>query len=256
MPLRGEGMRKLPNIELTREEFKETYNRLDRRYHGSEACIAFNIRPGVCRKVFLNTFQIERKIPKLYWLYENEEKLDNDVKILSTVRYKNKFFSYDMTYDEDDALFNRARLSKEKTIEYLQLSREKLERIHSLGAVYGDVKADNILINRRTGNLSFCDLDNIQIGNRYPIDTLSDYLEFFSNDEGFVRENADYYMHSLMTLSMLDGEHCEYYEILQMLDLGRSFNFLEPSANPTLQKMNDALFDYKGDYLIDYVKKR
>ncbi len=254
---RGErGMKRLPNRELTEEEYNETYNRLSRRYCGSEGSVILNFRPGVARKVFLNTYQIERKLPKLVWLYQNEEKLDNDVKILSTVSYQDKFFSYDMTYDQDVISFSSRFIAREKLLYYLRLSKDKLDKFHKLDAVYGDVKADNILINPKTGVLSFCDLDNIQIEDKYPADTLSDYLELFADEDGFVKENADSYMHSLMTLSVLDSACLEYYQILQMIEDGHHFSFLEQSAQPTLEKINDAIFDYKGDYLVDYVKKK
>ena len=247
-------MKLLPNREISEDEYQETYSRLDRKFCGSEASVILNFRPGIARKVFLNTFQVEKKIPKLAFLYQNEEKLDNNVKIISTVSYKGKFFSYDMAYDSNDVPFNSRFLCNK--IPYLSLSRKKLDHFYELSIVYGDVKADNILVNQKTGILSFCDMDNIQIGEQYPIDMVSDYLESFVDENGFVEKSADYYMHSLMTLSVLESNAFEYYEILQMIEDGYKFPYLEKSAQGTLEKMNDAIFYYSGDYLVDYVKKK
>jgi len=238
MPLRGEGeLRVLPNIELTRTEKDQLEERRQTSYCGSEGYVIPNFRPGVCRKVFLDSFQIDKKFPKLAWLFQNEERLSNGVKILSTVSYQKELVPYDMTYDPDDIPLLDVPLNVKEKILPLQVSRDKLDYFHTLGIIYGDVKANNILINRKTGNLSFCDLDNVQIEDRYPIDSLSDYLLLFSDEDGFLDSKADIYMHNLMTLSELDGESLEYDQILEMLELGGAFDFLESSANVSLRRM-------------------
>lgn len=252
-------MRELPIREVSKTEYEETNRRIKRENCGSEAGIIFNFRPNVARKRFLNTFQLEKKLPKLEWLYQNEKELENDVKILEALTYRGKFFSYDMTYDENDISLFCAPLSIEEKLPYFHMTRKKLDNLHQLNIVFGDVKADNILVNLKTGSCSLCDLDNIQIGDKYPMDTVSDYLEFFTDENGFVGEDADIYMHNLMILTefALDGKSRnkkEYWRIQEMLADHYQFDFLKASAAPTLEKMNDAFLDYKGDYLIDYVK--
>ena len=166
-----------------------------------------------------------------------------------------------MTYDDNDISLFCSPLSIEEKTPYFDIVRKKLDDLHALNAVFGDVKADNILVNLKTKTCSLCDLDNIQIGDKYPMDTVSDYLEFFADENGFVGEDADIYMHNLMVLTefAFDGESRnkkEYWRILEMLDNHHQFDFLKESAAPTLEKMNDAFLDYKGDYLIDYIKRR
>lgn len=251
----------LPNKELTDKEYQILMKASEcSTLGGGEGKIVLGLIPHIAFKVFHQEYAslsrvMNNKYQKLKWLY-NKDTLDNELKILGTLTYYKRFITYAMTHDKNNITLLDAPISKKEKVPYLKQSKAQLEHFHKRDVVYGDVKANNILVNLKTGTSSFCDLDNIQIEDKYPIDILSDDFSAFADEDGFVKETADYYMHSLMTLSELDGKKEEYYQLFEPLSKGYKFDFLEDSAQSTLEKIWIADDDYKGDYLIDYVKTK
>lgn len=176
----------------------------------------------------------------------------NDVKILSSLSYEGRLVGYDMTYDENAVDLLTVELPILEKVFYWIMAQQKLEYFHELGIVFGDVKSNNILINPKKKSLSFCDLDNIQMGN-YPMDCCSDYLISFADDDGFVPEEVDRYMYNLMLLSELEQTSKGYDEVLGLLELGYQFPYLKETAQPILREMRKASYSFKGDYLTKHL---
>lgn len=260
MPLGSEGMKRIPIVNVSTTEYRNLMGLCEKsKLRGREGSILLGLAPQVAIKVFhlfseyTNPTILKNKSNKLDFIY-NIPNFDNEIKPLALLCYQQKLFSYAMTTDQNMISLLSAVLTKEQREFYLRSSKEQSEYFHKLGLVCGDVKANNILINQETKKTSFCDLDNIQVKDKYPVDILPYYIEMFSDADGFMEPKVDYYTHNLMTLSELDGNHQEYDEILAKLDSSYPFDFLEENASLTLHEMRKAIYDYKGDYLIDYVK--
>ena len=253
-------MKRIPIVEVSKTEYRSLMGLCEKsKLRGEEGSILLGLAPKVAIKVFhllseyTSSVILENKSRKLDFIY-NIPDFDNEVRPLALLCYQKKLFSYAMTTDPNMTTLLSASLSKDQRSFYLRSSKDQLKYFHKLGLVYGDVKANNILINQETKKASFCDLDNIQVKDKYPADILPYYIEMFSNIDGLMEPSVDYYTHSLMTLSELDGEHQEYDEILTKLNSSYPFDFLEENAFTTLREIRQAIYEYKGDYLIDYVK--
>lgn len=260
MPLGSEGMKRIPIVNVSTAEYRNLIKLCETsKLKGGEGSILLGLAPQVAIKVFhlFNDYTtptvLKNKSNKLNFIY-NITNFDNEIKPLALLCYQQKLFSYAMTTDQNIISLLSASFTKEQTAFYLRNSKEQLDYFHKLGLVCGDITANNILINQETKKASFCDLDNIQVKGKYPADILPYYIEMFSDIDGFIEPSVDYYTHSLMTLSELDGKHQGYDEILTKLNNGYPFDFLEANATTTLHEMRKAIDDYKGDYLIDYVK--
>ncbi len=61
-------------------------------------------------------------------------------------------------------------------LHFLNKSKEALQYFAQNDIIYGDVNNRNLLINPITGEVKFCDIDNIRLG-QFPIDILDWELE-------------------------------------------------------------------------------
>ena len=61
-------------------------------------------------------------------------------------------------------------------ISILTQSGKMLRGLAQLDITYGDISLRNILVNARTGDVTFCDVDNMRVG-VYPIDVM--YIELY-----------------------------------------------------------------------------
>ena len=109
-----------------------------------------------------------------------------------------------------------------------------------------DVASRNILINHQTGEVKFCDVDNICIGN-LPIDIMSKTLKEYQKVRG-IDENTDAYMHSIMTLHSFDLD--EDYSSPEEFSY-----YFEEDGKEILQSIRDKK-SYNGEYIVQYVKKK
>ena len=260
-------MERLPNINLDRRSINMMF--MSRIAEGGEAIICRGFKPNSLIKIFVrpeynkysDSFGVplyqdliimpENKLPKLEKIYQ--QGLEHSVLPLSTITMNKRLIGYEMTYDPDDKQLMGKTLSREELVHYLQQSKEILEYYREHDITYGDVNACNLLINRKTGQAKFCDIDNIRIG-EYPIDIMGRDLNIYTILRG-LDDQADAYMHNVMTLSQLQkgGFGFCFEPVSRLVQKDFSEEFTEEA-----QKVLDSMIEPKnftGEYIVQYIKK-
>lgn len=241
-------MKNIPNIKVSDDELKLLTTK--RVYSsGGEAYICLSPDKKTLYKIF-------RKGAKVVPMKENKQKkimrlhdisLEHTVQILSTISYDGELVGYETSYDEEDRRFYPPLFSRSQLIEKLKDAQSILEYFNAQDITYGDVNFRNILYNRRTGKLKFCDLDNMRVG-EYPIDLFILPLKNYKDMRG-IDDSTDAYMHSLLTLQAFD--------LPLFFSRPEEFNkefepFAVEKIIPTLIEPSE----YQGEYIVKYVKKR
>lgn len=240
-------MKKIPNINLTRNEYYQLM-RTQRISEGSEGRICRSEKSDTVYKIFMHNGILipmsENKEKKIQQLYElSLPYLTNPI---STISMDGQLIGYEMLYDKEDREFLPFRIKREALLHFLRETKRQLEFFSQHEIIYGDVAPRNILVNYRTGQVKFCDVDNISINN-LPIDIMSRALREYHAIRG-IDKKTDAYMHSIMTLNSfdLDEDYCSPEEF--------SYYF-EDEGKETLQSIRDKK-SYNGEYIIQYVKKK
>lgn len=250
-------MTRMPNISLTEQD---VHNLIDhnRFNYGGEAIICRNENPNTLYKIFVypstDTPKEMSKNKEIKVSLLHQLKLPNSTIPLSTISMDGRLVGYEMANAIGYHPLYIPYLTREATIEALKQSKKTLEYFASKDITYGDIKNDNLLINPTTGDIIFCDMDNVRIGTR-PIDLTSYELEWFGLCYGRIDEKADAFMHNLLTLEMLNYRNITRFQyLLDLLRSGEEPLGYEEVAKKTLQSMlNPKNFD--GEYIIQYVKK-
>lgn len=236
----------MPNIKLTEQELEQIIRR-KRLDYGSEASIYETNNPHTLYKIFQNLGEKnevnrnkEKKLKRLYKL-----NLEHCVQPVNTLSMNGELIGYEMTYDQDDLRFIPRLLKQDELIYYLEQTKKILEYFATHDITYGDVASRNILINRKTGQVKFCDMDNIRLGSS-PIDLKSFYLDKFAAVRK-IDASADAYMHSIMTLDSLEIGLAHYNPLYS--------EFFEPESEETLNGLHEPE-NFNGEYLIQYIKKK
>ena len=261
-------MKRLPNINLDRKSVNKMF--MSQIASGGEAVICRSFQPTSLFKIFVkpkyykycDSFGVplyqdlitmpENKLPKLEEIYQNE--LEHSVIPLSTVTMNGRLIGYEMTYDPDDKQLMGKTLPREELIHFLKQSKEILEYYKQHDITYGDVNANNLLINRKTGQAKFCDIDNIRIG-QYPIDVMGRDLRIYTILRG-LDDQADAYMHNIMTLSQLEKDcfgFC-FEPVCRLVQKDFSSELTEESK-PILESMIEP-GNFNGEYIVQYVKNK
>ena len=214
---------------------------------GAEAAICRTNNPHTVYKIFRKLSQpipmCDNKIEKIKKLYQMS--LDNATRPIRTLSCNGELIGYEMTYDSNDTRFSPYYLSKEEIIHYLEETKRILEYFASKDIIFGDVADRNILINNQFGNITFCDMDNIRLG-QHPIDLIALDLRNYEERRG-IDEYVDHYMHSLFTLHTFDlDEYCD--------DLSFVTDIFEDSIEPIISTLREPE-EYQDEYIIDYIKK-
>lgn len=246
-------MRLMPNISLNEKEVENLTTRRVFNY-GGEAVICQSENPHTLYKLFTAphsrevipmTENKEAKITMLHLL-----KLKNSTYPLSTISMNGKLIGYEMTKAIDYLPIFLPDLSREEIIHMLREAKNTLEYFASKDITYGDIKNDNLLVNPTTGEIMFCDMDNIRLGTR-EIDIASYELEWFLQCYGKTDEKADAYMHNLLTLEMLNYPNIARYQyIIELMRCGEiptGYNLL---AHDTLKSMLCPQ-NFDGEYIIE-----
>ena len=215
---------------------------------GGEAVVCRTKNPNTLYKIFTKAScpipmckNKEEKITKLYQM-----SLEHSTQPLRTLSCNGELIGYEMTYDPTDERFSPYYLSEEEMIHFLEESRRILETFAKKDITYGDVADRNVLVNRKTGQVKFCDMDNIRLGQN-PIDLICPKLRDYEEKRG-IDNQTDAYMHSLFTLHAFDlDEYCD--EISFITDV---FDSPIEMIVPTLKEPEQ----YKGEYIIEYIKKK
>lgn len=192
------------------------------------------------------------KEAKLQAIY-NMPYLQYSVLPLSIIKSDGKFVGYEMTYDRKDISLSSAVLSASGKIKALQRIKFILEYYTGRGIVYGDVRSDNILINRLTSGIKFCDIDNIGLG-KLEIDVLPDIANRFISERGHVDQSLSMYMYNLLALEQIAYPGEEYETILSYLKNGKlPANFKDETKRVIEDMLEPKRF--QGESILQYVKK-
>ena len=247
-------MKRIPNINITQREYENFQKNFCQR--GGEGIICHKDDTSLY-KLFIDpkgnaSPMPENKQVKILSLYQ--KKLLYSVKPLSTISYQGEIVGYQMTYNPHDCpLENIALLDRKTLIKILKKSKNILEYFASKDITYGDVTADNILVNIKTGEITFCDIDNMRVGT-HKIDTIGSVLARYYEKNGIIDAKADAYMHNLLTIKKLS---CPYqYESEIIKDLRREIypKKFKQHAQQVFQSMTKPE-KFNGEYVIKYVKR-
>lgn len=260
-------MRNLPNINIDPRSLNRLF--MMQLASGGEAIITRSFQPNTLFKIFADynvqrcsdsfgvPFRTDRiemsdnKLEKIKKLHEMD--LEHIVKPVSTLSMNGRLIGYEMTYDEENKSIVNAKLSMEETIKALKESRKVLEYFQGKDITYGDVNSGNILVNQNTGQISFCDIDNMRIGT-LPIDVKGKNATIYGILGG-KEEYLDAYMHNIMTLYEFSNKDFAFLfsPVSEIVQKDHS-KFLSEGAKETLKSMEEPK-TFNGDYIIQYVKK-
>ncbi|MDD5887886.1 MAG: hypothetical protein PUC82_00095 [bacterium] len=252
-------MKRLPNISFTPEELQNIVKTGLFNKEGGEAIVTFSLNPHALYKIFIdtNTGEIiempENKLKKLSQLFKLQ--LQNSVKPLSTITMDKKLVGYEMTYDEANLPIGLVKFTRKEMIEVLKSTKNILEYFSAQDITYGDIKNNNILINQKTGQITFCDMDNVRIAT-YPIDLMGKDLKKYTDIHQAVDRTTDAYMHNLLTLKSLGfpNPYATSAGIIMSLEKEEYPTGFKEKAKPILKSMLTPE-TFTGEYIIQYIKR-
>lgn len=236
----------IPNKEITQNQFHNlvTYQKLT---SGGEATICETDNPYSLYKIFSFVDKPkpmnENKVKKISQLYEM--KVEHSIQPLSTISLNDIIIGYEMTTDFGLEKSQLQFLPPEEQKYFLTKTKEILEYFSSLGIIYGDIEPRNILFNRETGEIRFCDMDNISL-NGLPMDLTPSNVDVYTTYRP-IDQGLHPYMHNIMTLKTLglDSYWATKRELKQY--------FKRPAIKTVTSMKNPA--DFNNEYIIQYIKK-
>ncbi len=248
-------MKKLPNIKLTAKQFLSLYDAPSFDYGGESNIYQIPELFGedTLAKIWtcdIPPYVIDNKFQKIKLLYQNEQlEQINDVKILASISYGKNIVGYTMTRSYFRSL-DFICTSREDQLRILIQIKEKLKQFETLGILYGDVSAGNILVGSQ--DVCFCDLDNVAYQG-YDMDYYSASLQQFIDCYGKINFDIVSYAFNYLVLRQL----CSLDTNEKVTDYLKTEQIPEEIEAESYQKikkqMNNAC-SYEGLYLTDYIK--
>lgn len=236
----------IPNKEISRSQFYELVD-YQKLFAGGEATICEGDTPFSVYKLFYHcstpVAMPQNKVKKITRLYD--EQVDYSVHPLCTVSLDDVIVGYEMTSDIDLTKAQIEFLPDEEKKYFLTKTKEILEYFASLGIIYGDVEPRNILFDRNTGRIEFCDMDNIAWDD-LPMDLLPNHVVDY-NASRPIDQNIHPYMHNIMTLKSFGID--QYWATKKELRQ----HFKRP-ARKTIKSMKDPA-NFNNEYIVQYLKK-
>lgn len=236
----------IPNKAITRSEFYELVD-YQKLFSGGEATICESDTPYSVYKLFYHcstpVAMPENKVKKIQMLYDMQPL--HSVTPLCTISLDDVIVGYEMTSDVDLNKAQIAFLPFEEKKYFLEKTKEILEYFASLGIIYGDVEPRNILFNKQTGQILFCDMDNIAIGD-LPMDLLPSHVQEY-NASRPIDQNLHPYMHNIMTLKSFGID--TYWATRK--DLRQHFR---RPAFKIVKSMKEPK-NFSNEYIVEYLKK-
>lgn len=252
----------LPDITLSKDELMYLKDNLNQYHSGCEGIIIKGEDPRVVRKIFLYDIdeaytkprekveQMRQNKLKKIQILGNMHQLKNDLKVTRTISHEGIFMGYEMVSSFPQFPLDTNPLYVENLIPYLKRLRDILEDYHKHGIVFGDVKANNVLQNQEFDIVSFCDVDNIQVGN-LPIDLPNFCIQRFQQEDGLIPEAVDHYMFNLLTLSELFYGSKFYRDVEEKIKRGDFPTGLTKESYKILTKMAECKNTCPTGYIID-----
>lgn len=251
-------MTQLPNIELSDEEL--LYYKNNYCDFGSESIISKGENNQIYK--IWKTAEIESTDKRLALLDRKLRKVISYYKLkpkyctLPTTTLTNRgiCIGYGMENLADADILLISPLDRDERIEVLKKMPAILNCFSDQGIIYGDIKNDNILINRKTGSITFCDIDNSKI-EEFSMEVYPQELENFITQYGQEDEKIHAYMHNLLTLEQLDNEVCSHHEVIEKMKRNQYDDFVVESGKTLLKQMKRITPQYQKEYIINHVKK-
>lgn len=236
----------IPNKIITKEQFLTLITN-KKIFLGGEAIICKSNNSNSLYKIFSKAGQPapmgknkEIKINSLY-----EIKPDFCVLPISTISLDNVIIGYEMTTESELETSKPEQLSLEELKYFLTKTKDILEYFSSLNIIYGDIAPRNILFNRDTGDIQFCDIDNV-IFNENPMDIIPLSLQAYESSR-ILDRNVHPYMHNMMTLKSLSLD--VYWNSKKELR-----HFFKRPAIKTIESMQEPKH-FNNEYIIQHIKK-
>ena len=245
-------MQRLKDIKLAEEEL--SYYKQQYFDFGSESIIVRS-HPDRIYKIWNDDIPIqirENKLKKIIAYYQKQIKYIPQ--ITATLSSHGICSGYEMSFSEEDDVLLIAPIEKKERKEILQRGKEILSYFIREGIIYGDIKNDNILYNKRTKKLKFCDFDNTKYQD-LPMDLQPEELSDFIKKYGSEDEKIHAYMYNLLTLQQLDSRDCCNIEVLQGIYEDNYCEIVDEKGKVLLKEMKSINQNYSGEYLIDHIVK-
>lgn len=239
-------MNRIPNIVLNEKQAHELLTR-NKIITGGEATVCESDNPHTLYKLFAEHGKPKpmgnNKEKKISLLYQMQP--DYSIRPISTISLNDMIIGYEMSSDYYLRSYKLYQLSNDELLYFLKETKKILEYFSSKGIIYGDIEPRNILFNRNTGEIKFCDMDNIQIGN-YKMDILpGDLIEYDMMRD--IDDGVHPFMHNIMTLKAHNLDlYCSSDREMRKIFKHPAKKILSSMKEP--QKFND-------EYLVKYLKK-
>ena len=242
----------MKNIEISKELVEKAQeNHYD---YGAESYIIksshntlYKIFKEKDPNVLENKLQKVIRIPK--------KKVDFFTNPISTLSCEGNFVGIEMNYVEDESAWWKYNLNPIEKIKLLLDLKEKLLILEDKNIIYGDIKDDNILINKNRKEIKFCDVDNISI-DEYKMDLHPAVLKITKLEDA---SSIHSFMHNFFTLDQLECPGLSYDRVLYNLNDYELFNFNLNAYNilreMSMLKERQKVKIYTGGYLIDNLRK-
>ena len=239
-------MRNIPCIKLSEDELKYITSN-QKIFFGAEGIICESNSPYTLYKLFPNSrdtyLMSDNKEKKILRLFDLD--LDYITKPLSLISFNGDIIGYEMVSGYDFCAYKDYQLDKDELVYLLKETKKILEYFDSKDVIYGDLEFRNILFNRFTKEIMFCDMDNVQVG-ELSMDVIPFGLMEYESVRG-IDEGVHPFMHNRLTLRSFDLDpYCS-----TKYDLKRHF---KRGAFSVFKSMKDPN-DFDSQYLISYIKK-
>lgn len=249
-------MKRLPNKKLSTEYLDVLIedNLFD---YGGEAIICRPDDQKSVYKIFVSPgtdipdVMSDNKLKKI--LFYHQHNIANMVQPLSTLEHNGKLIGYEASYDPDDYSLLTIPITEKELIICLEKTKDQLNYFADHDITFGDVTADNILVNRKTLQTKFCDIDNTRVG-KLPIDVIGVALTYYYRDVQRIDHNADIFMHNLLVLEGLYYPSISYRQVLQEIKSGNIPATLDDTAKEIAASMANPQ-EFIAEPIITYVKK-
>lgn len=236
----------MEKIYLTSKDINPNYE----IYYGYESNI-YKFDSDSLMKIFKTDDEqiLENKRQKIILLSD----LDIDLIPSKLIYIDGKFKGYVYQEAKKYSPINCSVQNKKEKYQILTKVKNKLQKLHELGIIYGDLHQDNILYN---GNdIIICDLDNSYL-NGFSFDTKNNHISYYIDRVKSIDTRMDNFALNLLTIYYLQNISYAYiYDYL--ITEGRLNGTLNSKKNKEiLNEMVCLNPQYSGELFIDNPRKK